>query len=69
MTNSTSGFDPHDPAGPVPSPCTGVCTMDTQAGLCRGCQRTIEEIIDWSSATEERKRAVWVRIQQRRAER
>lgn len=66
MTGSPPGFDPHAQAGPVPSPCTGVCTMDAQTGLCRGCLRTIDEIIDWSSATEERKRAVWIRILQRR---
>ncbi|MFZ9812181.1 MAG: DUF1289 domain-containing protein, partial [Burkholderiaceae bacterium] len=25
----------------VPSPCTSVCTMSAQTGLCTGCFRTI----------------------------
>jgi predicted Fe-S protein YdhL (DUF1289 family) len=31
-----------------PSPCTGVCALDPETGLCRGCFRTIEEIARWS---------------------
>lgn len=53
--------------GPLPSPCISLCVMDPDSGLCHGCQRTIEEIIDWSSATEVRKRAIWRLIQQRRS--
>lgn len=32
----------------VLSPCTGVCTLDTQ-GLCAGCLRTGDEIARWST--------------------
>jgi predicted Fe-S protein YdhL (DUF1289 family) len=40
-------------AGP-PSPCTKVCTLDSQ-GFCAGCLRTGEEIGRWlaMSATEQ----------------
>ncbi|HVJ55048.1 MAG TPA: DUF1289 domain-containing protein [Aliidongia sp.] len=31
------------------SPCTGICQLDDQTGLCRGCFRTIEEIARWST--------------------
>ncbi len=31
----------------VLSPCTGVCTLD-DAGLCRGCRRTGDEIAAWT---------------------
>jgi predicted Fe-S protein YdhL (DUF1289 family) len=41
--------------------------MDDASGLCTGCQRTIDEIIDWGMATEARKRQVWLEIVRRRA--
>jgi uncharacterized protein len=61
--------DPVDSGGPqpsVPSPCISVCTMNAQTGLCEGCQRTLEEIAEWSTASEEWKRAVWEEILRRR---
>lgn len=62
-------FDPLTHQGPLPSPCIGVCVMDAASGLCSGCQRTIDEIIDWGVASEERKRALWLAILERRAAR
>lgn len=50
---------------PVPSPCISLCEMAPDTGLCRGCMRTIEEIINWSSAGDEYKRAVWAEIRRR----
>ncbi len=32
-----------------------------------GCQRTLEEITDWSVAPESKKRAIWKEIIRRRA--
>jgi len=32
----------------VASPCTGVCTLDFM-DVCRGCQRTRDEIANWMS--------------------
>ena len=52
---------------PVPSPCINVCEMDQQSGLCRGCLRTIDEIVAWGSASDEAKRAVWAEIRRREA--
>ena len=51
---------------PVPSPCVNVCRMNAASGLCEGCQRTIDEIAAWASLDEDGKRAVWVRILERR---
>ncbi len=48
---------------PVPSPCISVCDM--QAGLCKGCLRTIDEIAGWGKAGDDDKRAVWARIRVR----
>jgi hypothetical protein len=42
---------------PVPSPCVDVCRLDAQ-GLCIGCRRTIDEIAEWSRASEVRRREI-----------
>ena len=52
---------------PVPSPCISLCEMAPDTGLCRGCLRTIDEIIAWGSATDDDKRAVWQEIRRREA--
>jgi uncharacterized protein len=49
-----------------PSPCNGVCRIDETTGWCRGCQRTLDEIADWSMMTRDRKRAVLARLPARR---
>jgi predicted Fe-S protein YdhL (DUF1289 family) len=54
-------------ATPVPSPCNAICRMDARNGLCEGCFRTIDEIMAWSSLPDDEKRAVWARIERRRA--
>ncbi|HEY8024793.1 MAG TPA: DUF1289 domain-containing protein [Burkholderiaceae bacterium] len=59
-------FDPFADAGAVPSPCISVCRMHPQSGLCEGCQRTIDEIVQWGTASESQKRGIWVEIHQRR---
>jgi predicted Fe-S protein YdhL (DUF1289 family) len=53
---------------PVPSPCINVCQMDPVSGLCRGCLRTIDEIVAWGRASEDEKRAVWAEIRRREAD-
>jgi predicted Fe-S protein YdhL (DUF1289 family) len=60
-------FDPADHSGPLPSPCISICQIDEVTGWCKGCQRTIEEIIDWSVAPEAKKRQIWLAINERRA--
>ncbi|MHB8949633.1 MAG: YbaK/EbsC family protein [Rhodoferax sp.] len=51
----------------VPSPCVSVCRMSEDTGLCEGCWRTLDEIIQWSTADEPAKRAIWAQIEQRLA--
>lgn len=60
-----SDFDPANSKGKVPSPCINVCKMNAQTGLCEGCLRTIHEIAQWSTATEDAKRAIWREIKRR----
>jgi predicted Fe-S protein YdhL (DUF1289 family) len=55
-----------DAAG-VASPCINVCRMDAATGWCEGCLRTIDEIAAWGSMHDDDKRAVWQRLEQRRA--
>ena len=54
-------------AAPVPSPCVSLCKMDQDRQYCMGCMRTIEEIIAWSKADDDYKRAVWAKLPERRA--
>jgi predicted Fe-S protein YdhL (DUF1289 family) len=59
-------FDPANETESVPSPCINVCKMNPRTGLCEGCVRTIDEIAQWSSASEATKRAIWMEIRRRR---
>jgi len=60
-------FDPRTHIGAMPSPCISVCQMNVDTGLCEGCFRTIDEIAQWSTATEEFKRTAWLEIKRRQA--
>lgn len=57
---------------PVPSPCISLCEMapavGADAALCRGCLRTIDEIVKWGSADDSYKRAVYAEIRRREAQ-
>jgi len=41
------------------SPCNDICTIDRPTGLCVGCGRTLPEIAEWASASEERRQAIF----------
>jgi len=49
-----------------PSPCLGICLMDPQTRMCRGCLRTIDEICTWYVAGAAEKRAILARLAARR---
>ncbi|WP_035572731.1 DUF1289 domain-containing protein [Halomonas halocynthiae] len=38
-------------AGRITSPCVGVCSTTVGDNVCRGCQRTSDEILDWFGMT------------------
>lgn len=48
----------------IPSPCVRQCALDA-ARICRGCQRTLDEIVAWASASEHDKRMMLAAIRQR----
>jgi predicted Fe-S protein YdhL (DUF1289 family) len=51
---------------PIPSPCTGVCTLDPATGLCIGCMRTLGEIAAWPDADRQARLAIVQRLRERR---
>ena len=54
-----------EPTQPVKSPCIEVCSLDDQ-DMCIGCYRTANEIIEWFSASDERKRIILSAVNERR---
>jgi uncharacterized protein len=42
--------------------------MDAPTGLCKGCWRTIDEIVAWSAMGDADKLQVWALLEQRRIE-
>ena len=50
-----------------PSPCSGVCRIDGQRGLCLGCRRTLGEIAEWATASIRRKRQILGELDSRAA--
>ena len=45
-----------------PSPCTDLCAIDPETGLCGGCGRTLDEISEWGWMSAEEKLAILRRI-------
>ncbi len=52
----------------VLSPCTKVCTLDSE-GICVGCGRQLNEIASWSRMSVDEQREVCRRAQERRQRR
>ncbi len=50
----------------IPSPCIGLCRMDSHSGFCAGCARTAEEIAGWRDLPEEKLRDIWAMLAPRR---
>jgi predicted Fe-S protein YdhL (DUF1289 family) len=42
--------------------------MDAPTGLCKGCWRTINEIIAWGALDDTGRQQVWTHIELRKAE-
>jgi hypothetical protein len=51
---------------PAQSPCINVCRLDAN-GLCVGCLRTLNEIAEWSRATNVRRHEILKAIKLRTA--
>ena len=51
---------------PVKSPCIEVCSLNDR-DVCIGCYRTANEIIEWFTASDQRKREILMAVVERRA--
>ena len=65
FANSLSIDDCRMPEPAIQSPCIKVCTLDTVAGLCIGCGRTLDEIARWSSMSDQEHRAIMAVLPER----
>jgi len=45
------------------SPCTNQCVYDERAGRCRGCHRTMAEIVGWTNLPAPQRERVWRRVE------
>ena len=45
------------------SPCTNQCVYDESAGRCRGCHRTMDEIMGWPGYNDAQRERVWRRVE------
>jgi len=54
------------PKDEVASPCIEVCIVSPTRQLCIGCFRTIDEIAAWSRMSNDQKREVLRKIEERR---
>ena len=50
----------------VPSPCIDDCTLDAATQTCRGCRRTMNEIVNWQRSSAAERRAVLDRLRRAR---
>ena len=46
----------------IDSPCNKVCKIDVKTGLCLGCDRTENEIIDWIILNDIQKKNILKKI-------
>lgn len=42
----------------IVTPCRGVCKIDNETALCRGCGRTLEEISNWQGMTQQQRQNI-----------
>lgn len=50
----------------VESPCVSLCKLDDER-VCMGCFRHVEDIREWRSADDQRRREIKAQAEQRRA--
>jgi predicted Fe-S protein YdhL (DUF1289 family) len=49
----------------VESPCVNICRMDSENRYCIGCWRTLDEIRQWTTMTDEERAAVMAQLESR----
>lgn len=61
MVEDEDDFLDFTPIPAVASPCINICRIGDD-DVCEGCRRTLDEIAIWSTASDERRRAILARI-------
>jgi predicted Fe-S protein YdhL (DUF1289 family) len=51
----------------IETPCTKICTVDPDSGLCIGCGRTLAEIGGWTLLTAQERRDIMAALPARLA--
>jgi len=51
----------------ITTPCTKVCIVDGDSGLCLGCLRTLAEIGGWSGLGDDERAAIMAALPGRRS--
>jgi predicted Fe-S protein YdhL (DUF1289 family) len=49
------------------SPCNNECIIDPVTHLCKGCFRTIEEIIRWSFISDKERNEILLKVEKRKS--
>lgn len=50
----------------IETPCISICEMDPLTGLCAGCFRSLEEIANWSSYSDEQRKKIMEELKSRK---
>jgi predicted Fe-S protein YdhL (DUF1289 family) len=53
------------PLGSPKTPCIGLCEMSEGWGICYGCGRRLDEILDWSLVPDPEKDRIMLQCQNR----
>ena len=60
------GADANADAAVVVSPCTKICVIEPDDGLCVGCARTLDEIATWGALSPEARQSIMAALPLRR---
>jgi len=44
------------------SPCIGICDVEAQKQVCRGCLRTLKEIAEWTTMPDDERQDIMQRV-------
>ena len=58
------GFEVMSDDSEFSTPCIGVCQYDNE-DICRGCFRTLDEISNWALMTEEERKEIMKKLEDR----
>jgi len=48
------------------SPCNGTCKIDNDTKICKGCYRTIDEIVSWPELSNSDKEIINILVEKRK---